>query len=817
MTTAGNRPSNDLPPDAAAEALSRRTALVDTMVAEALERFLLPAIPEGLALLGVGGFGRRELFPHSDIDLLLLVERQATAERERPAISAFIQDLWDRGLRVSQSVRTPPECCERHENNLELSISLLDQRYLAGDRGLYTRFNTELARFIHAERHGLARDLAQMAHERHLKAGGSIYQLEPNIKESPGGLRDYHLVCWLGQLRTCQPDRIPGPENPPELQSAREFLKRVRYQLHTRAGRDSNLLTFDLQDEAADGAGLEPAAWMRQYYAHAREIYRAAGREIDVAEEHASTLLVQFREWRSRVSNSDFSVSRERVYFRAPQRLPHEPDLALRLFQFVARHGVRLAPETERRIAVHLPVLRRYFSERPPGTWAEFREILGGQHCSLALRLMHQTGVLSAVLPGWQAVDCLVIRDFYHRYTVDEHTLVAIQALEDLRKVPQNSLQRSFAELLSEVDDPALLSFALLLHDLGKAKVDARHVAESVRLAELAMEHLEVPRDQRRDVRLLIDRHLDFSTIMTSRDLNDPSTARFLADRAGTLELAKKLTLLTFADISAVNPTALSPWRMEQLWRVYIVAYNELTSELEKDRLTQAPDRAGFLEGFPVRYLRTNSEADIAAHLELERRSRERGVAVDIRKENGFYRLTLVTRDRPFLLASMAGALSSFGMNILKAEGFANRHGAILDTFVFADPHRTLELNPTEEDRLRIMLERVALGRLDVRTILQNRPKPSPPSRRAGIRPAISFDNDASDAATLIQVVAEDRPGLLYDLTSAISLAGANIDLVLIDTEGHKAVDVFYVTTAGRKLADNEQSVLGGRLRAALS
>lgn len=339
------------------------------------------------------------------------------------------------------------------------------------------------------------------------------------------------------------------------------------------------------------------------------------------------------------------------------------------------------------------------------------------------------------------------------------------------------------------------------------------HVDESVRLAETAMQHLGVPEDQRRDVRVLIGRHLEFSIVMASRDLDDPSTARSLADRTGTLELAKKLALLTFADIGAVNPTALSPWRLEQLWRAYLVTHNELTRELEEDRLPQAPDRAEFLEGFPVRYVRTHSESEIAVHLELERRSRDRGVAVDIRRENGFYRLTVIARDRPFLLASLAGALSSFGLNILKAEGFANRHGAILDTFVFSDPHRTLELNPTEMDRLRIMVERVTLGKVDVRTLLHNRPKPSPPSRRERIRPAVSFDGEASEAATLIQVVAEDRPGLLFDLASAISSAGANIDVVLIDTEGHKAIDVFYVTASGKKLSAKEQAHLGGLLR----
>lgn len=804
--TAVNRPYN--------AALERRTLLVEGLVAEAYERFLAPAVPEGLAVAAVAGFGRRELFPHSDVDLLLLVERQSLAERERPAISAFLQELWDRGLRVSQSVRTPAECCERHDDNLELTISLLDERYLAGDRAVHGRLSAGLPPFIHAQRQAIIRGLCRMARERHIKAGGSIFQLEPNIKESPGGLRDYQLVGWLSQLRGARTDLVPRPAPPPELLPARDFLFALRSQLHERAGRDTNLLTFDLQEEIAEQLALDPAHWMREFYGHAREIHRAAVREIDAGEEKTSNLLVQFREWRSRVSNADFYVSRERIYFRAPHRLEHEPELALRLFQFVGRHGLRPAPETERRLADQLPALRRHYSAPQTKAWPQFKELLASPHCALALRAMHETRMLAALVPGWETVDCLVIRDFYHRYTVDEHTLVAIQNLEQLREA-QDPLKRSFAELLSEVDDPALLTLALLFHDLGKSNPDGPHVPESVRLAGIAMEHLGVPEDQQPAVRLLVERHLQLSLIMTTRDLDDPATIRLLAEHAGTIELAKKLAVLTYADIGAVNPTALTPWRSEQLWRVYVAAYNELTRELEEDRLTQAPDRAEFLEGFPVRYLRTHSAAEIAAHLELERNSRERGVALDIRKDNGFYRLTLVARDRPFLLASIAGALASYGMNILKAEGFANRHGTVLDTFVFSDPHRTLELNPSEMDRLRVMLQRVTLGKLDIKTLLQNRPKPSLPSRRARIRPNVSFDNHASEAATLIQVVAVDRPGLLYDLASAISSTGGNIDLVLIDTEAHKALDVFYVTAGGKKLDDAQQTALRERLVAA--
>ena len=278
------------------------------------------------------------------------------------------------------------------------------------------------------------------------------------------------------------------------------------------------------------------------------------------------------------------------------------------------------------------------------------------------------------------------------------------------------------------------------------------------------------------------------------------------------VEQLKNLILLTYADVSAVNPTAMNPWRLEQLWRIYLCAYRELTRDLDADRVAAQPERspelAAFLEGVPKRYLRIHTEDRIQAHLELERLSRELGAAVAIRKLNGVYSAEIVAQDRPGLFASIAGALSSFGMNILKAEAFANRQGKIVDTFVFADSGRNLELNPTEVDRLRLTIERVLLGRVDVKDLLRNRPKPSPPSKNAAIRSSVSFDSEASTASTLVEIVAQDRPGLLYDLAGQISAAGCNIEVVLIDTEAHKALDVFYVTFQGKKLPPQLQERL---------
>ena len=314
------------------------------------------------------------------------------------------------------------------------------------------------------------------------------------------------------------------------------------------------------------------------------------------------------------MSNSEFTVSRERILLKAPQALEQDPEMVLRLFSFVARHGIGLAADSERRIADHLPSLTRHFAQRRE-LWPRLEEILSLPNASLALAAMHETGVLGALLPEWAGIECLVVRDFYHRYTVDEHTLVAIQGLEDLRG-QEEPLRRRFAGLLEEVENRALLVAALLFHDTGKAARSGKHVEVSVRLAEGAMQRLGAPVEARTAVCSLIERHLDFSAILNTRDLDEPSTAKYLAGRVGTEERLKELALLTYADISAVNPRAMTPWRLEQLWHLYVLTHNELTRELDSERIEAvpevSPEMAAFLGGFPARYLRVHSEEELA-------------------------------------------------------------------------------------------------------------------------------------------------------------------------------------------------------------
>ena len=784
-------------PPSSAGIVERRAVDTDGVVTAAFTRNLRDAAPSGMALLAVGGYGRRELFPYSDVDLLLLFETERAAEAAKGPISEFLRDLWDASLRVSHSVRTPQECCDLHEQNIELNISLLDHRLLAGDQELYAKLASRLPRFVSANRGPLVRNLSRITRERHAKFQNTIYHLEPNVKESPGGLRDYQLLRWLVQI---------GGGDLPDLADGREWLFRVRRRLHEMAGRDANVLTFAAQDTVSGEWEIPASDLMREFYRHARRIHGSCLRTLEAGEARASSLFSQFRDWRSRLGNAEVSVVRERIYLRAPQQLDSDAEVILRLFEFVARHNMPLAAETEERIAARLPHLRVYFSHPRP-IWPALKSILSLPYALVALRAMHESGALEAIFPELEGMNCLVVRDFYHRYTVDEHTLVAMQNLFGIT-------DGRFADLYSEVDQRPLLLFALLFHDAGKAARDGAHVEASVALANAAMSRIGMP--QRELVRFLIRNHLELSGMMTSRDLDEPGTARELARSVETVERLKALTLLTYADISAVFPGALTPWRAEQLWRVYLAAHRELTRELETDRIHlgsgDSPERREFLDGLPMRYLRTHTAEEIESDMEMERQSRQRGVAVDVGKAPGGWQLRVVAADRPGLFAAVAGTLAGFGMSILKADAFANQRGTVVDKFMFADEFRALELNPTEVDRLKRCVERVVLGKTEVEKLLRSRPTPARAAATARVHPRVSFDSEASGAATLIEILAEDRPGLLYDLASAFSREGCNIEVVLIDTEAHKAIDVFYVTAGGRKLDTDRITRLRGAL-----
>jgi [protein-PII] uridylyltransferase len=520
-----------------------------------------------------------------------------------------------------------------------------------------------------------------------------------------------------------------------------------------------------------------------------------------------------FRDWRSRLSNSEFTVSRERIFFRTPAQLDSDPTVVLRLLEFIGRHGISPAPETERRLEAARSVFAAYCAEPRP-LWATLESILSMPRAALGLRTLQRTGLLAALFPEWAATVDLVDTEPEHRYTVDEHTLMTVERATELGNNTDPTRHR-FAQLLSEIENPAVLVFALLFHGAGKGS-RGDSLGNSMELARQAMTRVRMPGEEQREVNFLIEHQLDLAEVMSGRDVDDPATARQLAERVGTIERLKLLTVMTYGDQAAVSSDAMTPWRLERLWRAYEVTQHELTRELETDRIQDVPDsvpgRPTFLKGFPVRYLRVHSPIEIEEHMRLYEDSRPTGVAVQLDRIEGAYRLTVIARDMPALFASFAGAISSFGLDILKAEAFSNARGTILDTFVFADPQRTLELNPPESERLLDLIRRVGLGKTDGQRLLRSRAQADPKKRSAP--PRVHFDSDACDTATLVEIVAEDRPGLLYNLATVFSSTACNIDVVLIDTKGHRAIDVFYVAHDGHKLSPELQATLKEKLLA---
>ncbi|HVO80437.1 MAG TPA: [protein-PII] uridylyltransferase [Terriglobales bacterium] len=818
-------------------AIRARSDLLDTIIRQIWGSTLgeSPGL-EGVCVAALGGYGRRALFPCSDVDLLFLCEGTPSKHAQR-GIRRLSQTLWDLHLRVSPTTRSLADCSRLHHDNVEFNISLLDCRYVSGDAELFEQLHGKaLPGMVAREARELLQRLTDLTRARHNKYGNTIFHLEPNLKDSPGGMRDYHLAGWLTTIaRLEQNGTWPALDSlfPDTLhassRAAVDFLSAVRCFLHYHQGRDLNALTYDLQSEAAgrgigiSAAPVSPAEWMRAYFRHVRSIHRLTGLLDEISAKRSGLYrIIQNR--KSRLSNADFSVVQGRVFLRQSSSVA-DPEMLLSLFEFVARHGVKLSADAERYVEVVLPVIQRDLPARPD-LWAHLRRILVLPHAGAALRAMHRLGLLVVLFKEFQAIDSLVIRDYYHRYTVDEHSFVTIERLHAL-SVPDSDLHRRFQDILLGIERPELLFLALLFHDVGKGMPGASHVEGSLEALQGVCGRLRLEPDDCELVRFLIASHLRMSATTQQRDIFDPETVHHFAESVGTVERLKMLTLLTYADVSAVNPQALTPWKAEMLWRLFAAAENYLNRSVDDERLPaggadnalerilrDAPrgldeeDFRLFLEGFPRRYLLTHSGSVVLTHYEMWRALSEDDVQVRVESGDPYYELTLMTRDRPRLFATLAGVLSAWRMDILKAEAFSNRAGVVLDTIRFSDRFHTLALNPSEMRRLQRNIEDVVAGELDVRKLVDEKTGGAPLRSQLAVKPDVRFHNDCSSHSTLLEIIAKDRPGLLYDISTAVAELGCNIEVALIDTQGQTALDVFYLSCEGEKLGPELQGEL---------
>lgn len=823
-------------------AIAQRTALVEKITLQLWKEIVSPdqRSPNKFSIVALGGFGRGWLFPHSDIDLLFLYADRQTEAALKDEVRQFSQALWDLRLKLSPATRLLDECGRFDPANVEFAISLLDSRYLAGDSDLFAQLHDRvLPKLVTQQTQALVESLAEVTRSRFEKFGNTVFHLEPNVKETPGGLRDCNLALWLSLLSSMeQLHDWPDPKSllpalaRKQFESGLDFLMSVRCFLHLRYGRDDNTLSWEAQEEAAKrGIGvpeaplLSAAEWMRIYFRQARSIHRTATQLLEEIPAARSSLYRQFQNWRSRVSNADFSVVDGFVFLRQSSSL-QDPEVLLRLFHFIAHHGLRLSTTTEYRIEQVLPALA---SAPPRGAelWLYLGEILTQPHAADALRAMHSLRLLTMLLPELKVIDSLVVRDFYHRFTVDEHSFLAIESLHRLRQSPAEG-EKHYAEILEELEQPELLYLALLLHDTGKGLPSDNHVIGSMVIAEQCLERLDLEPSEREMVLFLIGNHLEMSATLR-RDIFDGETVAAFAEKVGTPERLKMLCLFTYADIKAVNPEALTPWKAENVWQLYISGANQLNRSVDQRlhaddekmvRLNTLAPIAGkkvkaFLEGLPQRYLRTYAADEVFRHLEMAQHLGKDPVQLALERGRHWFELTLVTDDRPFLFGRVAGTLAAWGMNIVKATAFSNQAGTVVDTFYFTDRFRTLELNLSEWERFKHNISEVLMGEADLGKMMQRRMQAEEKNGapKVKIKTAILFDDQCSSNSTLVQVVAQDRLGLLHTIASCFSQHACNIEIALIDTEGQMAIDVFYLTAKRQKLSRELQKQVENALR----
>jgi [protein-PII] uridylyltransferase len=780
---------------------------------------------EHLCLMAVGGYGRGELSPYSDIDLLFLLPYKSTPYSEQ-VVEYMLYVLWDLGLKVGHATRSIDDCVRLAKQDITIRTALLEARWLWGDQHLAAEFRQRYQAEVVAGT-GMTFVEQKLAERdaRHDRLGDSRYVLEPNVKEDKGGLRDLHTLYWIARylygiqdVRELVDLGVLNAETARRFVKAQTFLWTVRCHLHYLTGRAEDRLTFDLQREMAAQLGYTDHAgaagverFMRHYFLTAKDVGDLTRIFCAVLEDRNS------RRPRLRLRRKKevdgFLIAGNRIGFAKTTVLEEDPVRIMRLFRMAQTQGLDIHPSALRQVTENLKLVTRLRADAEAN--ALFLDMLCDRRdAEVTLRRMNEAGVFGRFIPEFAQVVAQMQYDMYHVYTTDEHTIRALGILHGIEAGDLADDLPVATAVMPTIDSRRALYVAVMMHDIAKGR-GGDHSDLGAKMALKLCPRLGLTPEETETASWLVRHHLDMSRIAFKRDIDDPQTMIDFANLVQSPERLKLLLVLTCADIRAVGPKVWNGWKAALLRDLYYRTVDALSGGLSaeardvrvsrkkeqlRETLADWPEAEAerFLGlGYPSYWLIYDTMTH-RRHACMVRDAERAGEALSVDlvpdEERDVVEATVYCADHPGLFSRIAGAISLLGCSIVDAKIITLTNGMALDSFSVQDPKGELLISADKQGRLETTVRDVLQGKLNLKAALAGRPSPLPTRTKVfAVAPRVIVDNAVSSTHTVIEVNGRDRPGFLYDVTRTLTDLGIQIASAHVSTYGERAVDVFYV------------------------
>lgn len=781
------------------------------------------------AVLALGGYGRGELNPLSDIDVMFFCSEQNKDLAEKIA-ERVLYLLWDLNLDVGYSVRTASDCLSLAQTDITIRTAMLDTRFIAGDQVLHHEFEAQVLDPLLSRNSKAFLQLKFEEHKDRLsKYGSSVYMLEPNIKEGEGGLRDLHTAVWMlrvkykaKSLRDLLKKGVISDHEMESIESAYDYLWRIRNELHYQSKRKTDQLQFDKQEEIAAFLGykdnkkaLSVEQFMQDYYSQATSTEHLATSLIFKAYKERDPSIGLFGKLGRRSLGEDFFCYRNELKTARKNVFENRPVAMMQAFLLAKQYGLVLSTDVKGQIRENLNLVNDSF-RRNREVSEMFLEIMRGPTgVAQSLRDMHHLAFLNKYIPEFKRIYCKVQHDAYHVYTVDIHSIFAVEEIEKLWSGYYAEKKVLLTKIAADVGKPELIVLAVLFHDIGKGE-GKDHCNKGADMIPKIARRLNLSKEDSQRLEFLVRHHLDMAHISQRRDLND---IRLIQDFVNTMEMAenlKMLFLLTFADMKAVGPDVWSAWKGYLLQDLYEKAYetfergnfmSDLRSERVRNRQRKvlAALKGDFgekkvrerLRSMGTRYLLTHRSWEIKDHLALELSRGKDTVAIQVLHDEAaeYTGVTISTLDVPGLFSMIAGVMAANGINILGAQIYTRSNGFALDILHVNKPIGGIIDDVAKWEKVQSDLTSVLEGRVRVSSLVKKRQTGgSLPGKSLPRYPnRVEFDCDVSREHTVIDIFAHDEVGLLYRITRTLVELGLYIHVAKISTKVDQVADTFYV------------------------